>query len=347
MSNKKKDLGQFFTTKSNYIIGDLVLKIKNKEIIDPFVGNWDLLNEFDNTFVKTGLDIDPKTPETILNDSLMNPFDYMGKAVITNPPFLLNNKSKNKDIIKVFEKYKNLKYIDLFQISLHTILTAEEGIIIVPHNFWTGERSQSIRKRFLNRFYVNEVKMFEKKVFDDTDYAVCAFYFTKRLKTNNFKVKFKFVERDKEIILELDNSNNFSIKPFLNTDPNLKLDRVSIGDTEGLTNIKINMTDSRPNDYGIKASSDKIYYSNKNKDRHFMTLKIPNDMILDEANFILNFNSELTKLRDNFMSLFLGNYRNNGRKKFTVNESLTFSNYIITKYSLLTRKIIPQKEENQ
>lgn len=41
----KKSLGQFYTTNSNYIIGNLVYLLpKNIEIMDPFVGNWDLLN---------------------------------------------------------------------------------------------------------------------------------------------------------------------------------------------------------------------------------------------------------------------------------------------------------------
>jgi hypothetical protein len=45
----KKELGQFYTTNAEYIIGPLVPLMRsfmrgNPTIVDPFVGNWDLLN---------------------------------------------------------------------------------------------------------------------------------------------------------------------------------------------------------------------------------------------------------------------------------------------------------------
>lgn len=48
----KKELGQFYTTNSKLIIGDLVKYIQGKNLIDPFAGNWDLLNLFDDSFTK-------------------------------------------------------------------------------------------------------------------------------------------------------------------------------------------------------------------------------------------------------------------------------------------------------
>jgi len=38
----KNQLGQFFTTNSNYILQGLENFVKNKEIADPFAGNQDL-----------------------------------------------------------------------------------------------------------------------------------------------------------------------------------------------------------------------------------------------------------------------------------------------------------------
>ena len=41
---KKRNLGQFFTTNSDYILQGFSAFVKNKEVTDPFAGNRDLLN---------------------------------------------------------------------------------------------------------------------------------------------------------------------------------------------------------------------------------------------------------------------------------------------------------------
>ncbi len=41
---KERNLGQFFTTNSDYILQGFGKFIKNKEVADPFAGNQDLLN---------------------------------------------------------------------------------------------------------------------------------------------------------------------------------------------------------------------------------------------------------------------------------------------------------------
>lgn len=85
----KSDLGQFYTTKAKYILNGLENDIpKGSEIIDPFAGNYDLLNLYKDRGKVVGYDIDSPNKMVIKRDTLRNPIDYVGKWVITNPPYL-------------------------------------------------------------------------------------------------------------------------------------------------------------------------------------------------------------------------------------------------------------------
>ena len=111
---KKFKLGQFYTTRANYIIGNLVSDIpKDKIVVEPFCGNGDLLivdNEFEL------YDIDPKIDGCIKRDTLLDPPSYSGKIVITNPPFLARNKNSDKRI------YDFYNVNDLYKASIKSIL---------------------------------------------------------------------------------------------------------------------------------------------------------------------------------------------------------------------------------
>ena len=97
MSTKQK-LGQFYTTNYKYILQNLSIPKNIKNIIEPFTGNADLLKFIDNidSYNIECYDIDPKTDKTIKRDTIKNPPDYNNKFVITNPPYLARNKSKDK-----------------------------------------------------------------------------------------------------------------------------------------------------------------------------------------------------------------------------------------------------------
>ena len=172
----------------------------------------------------------------------------------------MNNKTKDINNLKIFSKYPG--YIDLYQIALHTVIGADEGIIIVPINFWTAERSSKIRKEFLSEYEVKEVKLFYYQVFEDTDYSVCSFYFHKK-KNEEQTIKFRLMLDEKNedsISLKLFKENSYSININLKNNPTLKLDRVSKPNEIGATNIKLHLTDSKPNSYGIFAEITDVYY---------------------------------------------------------------------------------------
>ena len=112
VSAKKKNLGQFFTKNSDYILQDLQKYVKNKVVVDPFAGNQDLMRwaKKNNCKNAVGFDCDQNLVEdkkVFLNDSINSPKKY--KFVCTNPPYLHKNKASQE----VKEKLKENILFDL------------------------------------------------------------------------------------------------------------------------------------------------------------------------------------------------------------------------------------------
>ncbi len=179
---KKRNLGQFFTTNSDYILQGFSGFVKGKEITDPFAGNQDLLNWAKNNKCKNviGFDCDRKyvdNQNVFLNDSINHPKDY--RFVCTNPPYLHKNKATKKIKDRFFSN-GFCKFEDLYQISIFSILNCEEGIMIVPLNFLCSENSKRIREMFFAKFEIIGLNIFREQVFGDTTYNVISFYFKKK-----------------------------------------------------------------------------------------------------------------------------------------------------------------------
>lgn len=224
---KKSRLGQFFTTNYVYILDGMVIPDHITHIIEPFVGNGDLLqfieSSYDSKTARAVLrttqrterkfqvetyDIDPKIEGTIRRDTLKDPPSFVNKYVITNPPYLARNKNKDKTLYDLYEVN------DLYKcfIKVLTRSIAEGGIIIVPLNFISGIRKADIqlRKSFLSVYTITRVNIFEERVFDDTSYTVCAVQFEKGLsKEKEFPL---FIYPSKDVIyVSLNQENNFII----------------------------------------------------------------------------------------------------------------------------------------
>lgn len=179
---KKRNLGQFFTTNSEYILQGFEKFVKKREVIDPFAGNQDLMNWAKNNNCKKiiGFDYDKNYTDkknVFLNDSLNSPQNY--KFVCTNPPYLHKNKA-DKNIKEKFFRGKHSIFEDLYQISIFSILNCEEGVLIVPLNFLCAENSKKIRKLFFEKFEIVKLNIFSEQVFNDTTYNIISFYFKKK-----------------------------------------------------------------------------------------------------------------------------------------------------------------------
>jgi hypothetical protein len=143
----KKQLGQFFTTNSDYILQGLESFIAGKKVTDPFAGGVDLIHWAKKNGAKSvkGFDVDEKyiNKKTVFyNDSINNPLEY--EFVLTNPPYLHKNKA-DKETKKL---YFNKQFEDLYQRSLFSIMNSNEGIAIVPINFLSANNSLKIRNLF-------------------------------------------------------------------------------------------------------------------------------------------------------------------------------------------------------
>ena len=176
----KQQFGQFFTTNTEYILQNFEEYIRGKDVCDPFAGGGDLLAFAKKCGARSiiGYDCDEKLVDNVLifyNDSLRNPKKY--KFVLTNPPYLYQNKMDDNSILK------NSRHTDLYQLALEKIMDSEEGIVIVPVNFLSARNAKYIRQEFLEKFEIIRVNYFTNQVFDDTTYNVMAFYY--KLKTNN------------------------------------------------------------------------------------------------------------------------------------------------------------------
>ena len=176
----KKALGQFYTTNYEYILEGFSIP-PNSKVVEPFVGQGDLLKWIGPDHSVEVYDIDPKI-DAITRDTLVDPPDYKGKFVITNPPYLAKNKNKDKTI------YNKYVVDDLYKGFLKSLVegSVEGGIVIVPLNF-ISDRDRKIRNTFFQDYHITKIKIFEETVFRDTSYTVCAFQFAEK-KTSKYKI---------------------------------------------------------------------------------------------------------------------------------------------------------------
>lgn len=327
----KKELGQYFTTNSNYIIGNLLSTIpQNSEIVDPFAGDWDLLNIFDNNFKKIGYDIQPKNNQTIKQDTLYNPPNYENKWIITNPPYLARNKNKDKTL---YNKY-NLN--DFYKIALKTIIGCNGGIIIIPLNFFSDEKSKKIRNEFLSKYEIQKINIFEEQVFKDTSYTVCSFSFIKKDNDKQI-INPLFFPSKKVKEFELHSKYNYTIGgSFLNEMNKYKNNNFKrlTKDRTPNSNLYLRATDTGGLDGKIKLMIDEPFYG-KNSDRTFATIILPEEYKdIDQELICKEFNNFLNKKREEYSSLFLTNYRNSSslyaRKRISFELAYKILNYVIT-----------------
>jgi hypothetical protein len=329
MSNKKKEFGQFFTKNTQHILGGSVISILpvegNFTIVDPFAGEGDLLK-----FIKRkrkyltieAYDIDPKTPDSIQRDSLLEPIDLGGKWIITNPPYLAKNKTEEKT---PFLKYE---VDDLYKASLKMIggfagnTPCEGGIIIIPVNFFS-DRDDSIRKFFLSKYKVHVLNIFEEQVFEDTSYTVCSFSFLRRDDIANQRIKTAhfFPSGDtKEFRISKGRGFRIGFEFFQKIEKKRKKNWISVSRlVEGksvpnghhITNIHLRAIDTGTKDGRICLFLDEKSFYGKESDRTFANFVTSVVLSTEQQETVVRtFNIYLEYFRCKYHSMFLTNFRN-------------------------------------
>lgn len=369
----KKQLGQFFTTNSSYILQGFESFVKNKKISDPFAGNQDLLSwAKKNGCEKTiGFDCDKNyvdNKNVFSNDSINNPQKY--NFVCTNPPYLHKNKA-DRNIKANFFSNTNSIFEDLYQVSINSIMDCKEGILIVPLNFLCAENSKKIRALFFEKFKIVKLNIFKEKVFKDTTYNVISFYF-KEKKADINEIATTIYPQNKKLILTLKKEYDWQfggdfIKKIKTTKNKLGITRLTEKHLEpgehkielALQNInhkkvfqvsntskarlKNNILFLRAIDSknGKKIQLEDIRNYNvhglvgKQTSRNLAHIIFQENIPIKEQEELMErFNSELNKNRNEYFSFFLTNFRDNNRKRISFNTAYKFLNYIYyEKYS--------------
>lgn len=305
-----------YTTKAQEICSNLTKYIpEGSQLIEPFVGDGDLLPLFP-TYNWEKFDIEDKI-DSIQQNTLLNPPSYVNKWVITNPPYLAKNKAKDKTI---FNKYD---VDDLYKATLISILDCEGGILIIPTNFLTDERTGIIRSKFLNQFEILEMNIFTEPVFITTTYSVCSFAF-KRKNNNQMPQTFivninpKKEQTTITIYPEYDYRLAGEFYNSLSSTKNIFGRLVGSKSIDYITNIKLYALDTRSE--RIRVEYNENHYEGKNTDRSYATFTCKYQLTKEQENILINeFNKQIEAFRKQYFDLSLTNYRDYNRKRIGFN----------------------------
>lgn len=338
----KHELGQFYTTNYDYILSNMKIPENVKTIIEPFVGQGDLLNFVSNKekFSFELYDIDPKIENTIQQDTLSIPPCYTEKFVLTNPPYLAKNKGTNKSL------YERYKCDDLYKCFLLSLIenVCLGGIIIIPLNFLSSIRKADIelRKSFIEKYTIHKINIFEERVFDDTSYTVCSICFTeKKDESYDTNIDIDIYPTHKKMSICLSSSNNYSVGGEIYKIPQnteIKVSRATRETKENITNILLKCIDDNINSkLGFKLVSDDerfIDTTEKLSARSYATLVINIPLTLEQQEELVNkMNNYIEENREKYNSLFLTNYRESNtiaRKRISFDLAFKICNYILS-----------------
>lgn len=318
--NMKKNLGQYYTTNYKYILQNINIPDNINNIIEPFAGAGDLISyikQYNNKYSIESYDIEPKKDYIIKRDTLLNPPSYNNKFVITNPPYLARNKSKDKSL---YDKY-NIN--DLYKCFIINIINdvCLGGIIIIPLNFICSTRKNDVllRKQFLSKYSIKQINIFEETVFNDTSATVCSLFFMNNDGNDDNNINIDIYPSKYNFKTILNENNNYAIGgEIYNISKNdkYKLKRLTTKNIEDKnSNIVIKCIDDNSKNK-INAEyiedNDKLFIDNTPKcsARGYLTLIINPPININKQKKLVNdFNIFLNTRREKYNSLFLANYR--------------------------------------
>tara|TARA_Y100000389_G_scaffold187118_1_gene208203 strand:+ start:187 stop:1233 length:1047 start_codon:yes stop_codon:yes gene_type:complete len=322
--NHKQKFGQFFTTNYNHILQSLSIPSNVNHIIEPFAGNKDLIKYLDENYPNREFkidcyDIDPKHDDIIMRDTLKDPPNFTGTYVLSNPPYLARNKSKDKTL------YDQYNTNDLYKCFIKILISSPclGGIIIIPLNFLSSIRKCDIdlRKRFVELYHIEIVNIFEEKVFEDTSYTVCSIQFNFKENNDENKTKFQIYPSNKLIETRLEETNNYTIGGGvynLRKSDTYKVDRATklTKNKDTISNILLKCLDDSPqNMIQLRIVDDEtkdkyVDRTDKLSARSYATLVITPKLDKETSEILVKkFNDYLNTEREKYHSLFLSNYR--------------------------------------
>lgn len=315
----KQALGQYFTTNADFILSGFEHLIVNKDVIDPFAGQWDLLRwaQKNGASSVSGFDIQPKNTETKLNDSLLNPPSYSGLFVITNPPYLSANKSKGK-YKEIFAKWNQS---DLYKCFLASMTSADQAIVIIPSNFLCESNSKA-RSMLFSHFDVISAKYWNEPVFDDATTGVCALYLKQRhwLNTGVQQFPCTILPAEEQITMRLEKDYRYlhGGQELSSLDRSFQYEK-GTGE-EFNTNIVVGCLDRGKYKLGFHYNENEPIKAPKTVITTFQVNTVGFSLTEDQQiEVIKHSNDTLTYLRKRYHSMFLSNYMGATQKIMSVN----------------------------
>jgi hypothetical protein len=315
---KKQNLGQFYTTNYEHILQNMQIPQSVSKIVEPFAGNCDLLKFLSGNREVVCYDIDPKNSHTLRRDTLLDPPNLDNCFILTNPPYLARNKCRDKEI---FDKYSEN---DLYKCFIKILINCdcEGGILILPINFFCSVRKSDkvLREKFVKKYHITVVNIFEEQVFDDTTASVCCFQFSRKTSGSLETVGWIY-PGGKKIKFILDGSNNYTIGGEIYDLPQSDVYNISRAtklnnDCDGITNILLKCIDNNAGEkikLSIVSSESIEKYTDNTPgltNRTYAILVITPVLDLEkQAKLVDTFNEFLDSRRIQFNSLFLSNYR--------------------------------------
>lgn len=311
----KQAKGQYYTTNSDFILSGYESVVAGKKVIDPFAGGGDLLEWSlrNGATAVSAYDLEPKYNGTIQSNTLMDPPDYTGYVLVTNPPYLSKNKCKGDKT--VYDKWEQSDYYKCHLASLSE--TCDEAIEILPSNFFCEGRD-SIRRKLFETHHIVSAKYWEIPTFDDSTTGTCVVHLKKGKKElQQFPMKLYPSEQVVDVVLESKYKYLFGKDFFEDISRANGIDVVKVdrGMEKPNTNLVIGLLDNGRWNNGVKYNSgDPIYCSPKSFTTYQITL--PNIELTEEQQkeIELNFQTKLQKYRTKYHSLFLANYMGPSQK---------------------------------
>jgi hypothetical protein len=323
----KKKLGQFYTTNSDYILEGLQLPFGGDEvrIVEPFAGKGDLVcwakkaAAASESVVVESYDIDPKRDDIQKRDTLLDPPNYEGAWIITNPPYLARNKTGEKG---VFDKYNTNDLYKCFIMSVVEQNKCKGGIFIIPAGFFFSPRELDARCRneFMSRYRITKVRYFEETVFDDTTTTIVAFSFVRSdIVLTSQEVEWNILPANTKETFHMSALNDWIIGGEIYGLPvpeGISVRRYVVGQPlkvgEQQTFITLNALDSGTKTGRIALEYKKDYlYPAKECSRTYATFRVRGITLSEEDQIVICelFNGYLEKKRVETWSLFLPQFR--------------------------------------
>ena len=336
----KQQLGQFYTLKYSYILQGLYIPeyIKNDtniRFIEPFAGEghlFDYLKSQDIMFSNIlAYDIDPKHPDIVERNTLLDPPNYDNMFIVTNPPYLAKNKS-GLNTKTVYELYQTDDLYKAFLLSfIHSKICG--GVLILPLSFFCSVRQSDIylREQFLTKFDIMKLNIFEEPIFKDTNYTICSFLFLPKKSINFDPITTVFYPYQEKTSIHLTPEHNWlyggDIYQLLNIESDYKINRASLQTPDFIYTTPLILravdTMSSTGKLGkrIKLFLDfegKYIKNIKHTDRIFCVITCNKHLSNDLLHTIVDkFNKYLEEKRTKYHSMFLGSFRSSGRKRIS------------------------------